>query len=97
VLLNKYISMSHTNTKTIIQFVCIVVVVLCVLLSYVYLLYCADIAFFYFRCRTAGYKSVFGRSRDRPSRHRFFLISLCVKANVEMVPKIPSCHYILLI
>ena len=38
--------------------VCIVVVVLCVLLSsYVYLLYCVCIAgffFVYFRCRTAG-------------------------------------------
>ena len=34
--------------------VCIVVVVLCVLLSYVYLLYCVNIDFFYFRCRTAG-------------------------------------------
>ena len=34
----------------------IVVVVFCVLLSYVYLLYCVGIAFFffYFRCRTAG-------------------------------------------
>jgi len=29
----------------------------------------------------------------RPSRHRFFLVSLCLKANAEMVPKIPSCHY----
>jgi len=34
--------------------VCIVVVVLCVLLSYVYLLYCVGIAFFHFICRTAG-------------------------------------------
>jgi len=36
--------------------VCIVVVVLCVFLTYVYLLYCVDIAvlFFYFRCRAAG-------------------------------------------
>jgi len=36
--------------------VCIVVVVLCVLLSYVYLLNYAGIAggFFYFRCLTAG-------------------------------------------
>ena len=33
---------------------------------------------FYFRCRTAGYKSVFGRSCDWPSRHRFFLVSLCL-------------------
>jgi len=40
---------------------------------------------------------VFGRSCDRPSRHRFFLVSLCLKSNAEMVPKIPSCHYMLLI
>ena len=26
----------------------------------------------------------------------FFLVSLCLKANPEMVPKIPSCHYMLL-
>jgi hypothetical protein len=26
----------------------------------------------------------------------FFLVSLCLKANVEMVPKIPSCHSMLL-
>ena len=51
---------------------------------------------FYFRCRTAGYKSVFGRSCDRPPRQRLFLVSLCLKANAEMVPKIPSCHYMLL-
>ena len=42
------------------------------------------------------YMSVFGRSCDRPSRHRFFSLSLCLKANSEMVPKIPSCHYMLL-
>ena len=33
---------------------------------------------FYFRCRTAGQKSVFGRSCDRPPRHRFFSVSLCL-------------------
>ena len=33
---------------------------------------------FYFRCRTAGLKSVFGRSCDRPSQHLFFLDSLCL-------------------
>ena len=54
------------------------------------------IDYFYLRCRTAGYKSVFGRSCDRSPRHRFFLVSLCLKANAEMVPKIPSCHYMLL-
>jgi hypothetical protein len=26
----------------------------------------------------------------------FFLVFLCLKANAEMVPKIPSCHYMLL-
>jgi len=26
----------------------------------------------------------------------FFLVSLCPKANAEMVPNIPSCHYMLL-
>jgi hypothetical protein len=26
----------------------------------------------------------------------FSLVSLCLKANAEMVPKIPSCHYMLL-
>ena len=52
--------------------------------------------FLYFRYRTAGYKSVLGRSCDRPSRHRFFLDSLCLKANAKMVPKIPSSHYMLL-
>ena len=37
------------------------------------LCYTSCIAVFYFRCRTASYKSVFGRSCDRPSRHRVFL------------------------
>ena len=29
-------------------------------------------------------------------QHRFSLVSLCLKANAEMVPMIPSCHYMLL-
>jgi len=33
---------------------------------------------------------------DRPPRHRFFLVSLCLQANGEMVPKTPSCYYMLL-
>ena len=69
--------------------VCIVVI-LCVFV--VLCVYCC----FYFRSRTADQKSVFGSSCDRPPRHRFFLISLCLKANAETVPKIPSCHYMLL-
>ena len=69
--------------------VCIVVT-LCVFVALC--VYCC----FYFRSWTAGYKSVFGRSRDRPPRHRFCLVSLCLKANTEIVPKIPNCHYMLL-
>jgi len=69
--------------------------VMCCCLLCIFCTMCAML-FFYFRCRTAGYKSVFGRSCDRPPRHRFFLVSLCLQANAEMVPKIPSCHYMLL-
>ena len=49
-----------------------IVAILCVLLYYV------CIAVFYFGCRTAGQKSVLGRSYDRPPRHRFFLVSFCL-------------------
>ena len=47
-------------------------------------------------CRIAGEKSVSGRSYDRPPRHRFILVSLCLQANAEMVPKTPSCYCMLL-
>ena len=30
-------------------------------------------------------------------RHRFFLVSLCLQANAEMVPKFPSCYYMPLV
>ena len=36
------------------------------------------------------------RQQHQLPKHRFFLVSLCLKANAEMVPKIPSCHYMLL-
>jgi len=42
------------GTMLLWNIVCIVVVVLCVLLSYVYLLYYMCIVVFNFRCRTAG-------------------------------------------
>ena len=77
--------------------------------SYVYLLYliciCCILYVFvvlcahccsYFRCRTAGKNSVSGRSCDQPPRHRFFLVSLRLQVNAEMVPKFQSCHYMLL-
>ena len=75
---------------------CIVVVVLCVLLSsYVYLLYYVCIAVF---TLDAG---LLARSQylEGPATGQLdtgFLVSLCLKANAEMVPKIPSCHYMLL-
>ena len=85
------------------QQVCIVVAcvycccLVCVLILCVFVYYVSiAVFFFYFRCRTAGQKSIFGRSCERPPRHRFFLVSLCLNANAEMVPKIPSCHYMLL-
>jgi hypothetical protein len=40
--------------------------------------------------------SVSGRSCDRPPRHRFFLVSLYLKANAEIVPNTPSCYCMLL-
>ena len=57
--------------------VCIVVVVRIVVILCVFAVLCVYCCF-YFRCRTAGYKSVLGRSCDRPPRHRFFLVSLCL-------------------
>ena len=76
---------------------CIVVVVLCVLLSYVYLLYCVGIAFFFTLDAVLLARSQYSKGpAQRPYRRRFFLVSLCLKGNAEMVPKIPSCHYMLL-
>jgi len=57
--------------------VCIVEVVCIVVILCVFVVLCVCCCF-YFRCRTAGYKSIFGRSCDRPPRHRFFLVSLCL-------------------
>jgi len=78
--------------------VCIVVVVLCVLLSsHVYLVYYVCIAVF---TLDAGLLARSQYSEGPATGHLdtgfFFLVSLCLKANAEMVPKIPSCHYMLL-
>jgi len=51
---------------------------------------------FFFDAWTAGYKSVSGRSCDRPSRHWFSMVSLGPRANAEMVPAFPRCLYMLL-
>ena len=52
----------------------------CVYLSYfmcIFLL-CAYCCLIFFSCGIAGYKLVSGKSWDRPTRHRFFLVSLCL-------------------
>ena len=54
------------------SFLVCIVVIFCVFA--VLCVYCC----FYFRSRTAGQKSVFWRSYDRPPGHRFFLVSLCI-------------------
>jgi hypothetical protein len=59
--------------------VCIVVIVLCVLLSSnVYLLYCLCIAVFPLDAGLLARSQYSGRSCDRPPRHRFFSVSLCL-------------------
>jgi len=42
---------------------------------------------FYFRCRTAGWKSVFGMSCDRPHRHRFFWFPCVCKQMLRWFPR----------
>ena len=70
---------------------CIVVVVLCVLLSsYEYLLYNVCTAVF---TLDAELLAISQYSEGPATGH---LVSLCLYANAEMVPKIPSCHYMLL-
>ena len=72
----------------------IVVVFLCILSSYVYLLYYVCIAVF---TLDTGLLARSQYSEGRATGHLDTgLVSLCLKANAEMVPKIPSCHYMLL-
>ena len=72
----------------------LVVVVLCVLLSYVYLLYYVGIAFFF---NLDCWLEVSIRKVLRPTiSTQVFLGFFVLKTNAEMVSKIPSCHYILL-
>ena len=95
-LFNKlYFKMSCVYCCQLPSVYCCSCLVCTVVILYVFVVLCVYCCF-YFRCPTAGQKSVSGRSYDRPPRHRFFLVSLCLKANAEMVPKIPSCHYMLL-
>ena len=66
---------------------CVFVVLRCICFTvcvfFVLCVYCYS----YLICRTAGQKSVSGRSCDRPPRHRFLSVSLCLQANAETVPQ----------
>jgi len=71
-----------------------------VLLSYVYLLYYVVIAVVFFFTLDAGLLARSQYSEGSATGHLdtsfFFWFSLCLKANAKMVPKTPSCHYMLL-
>ena len=74
----------------------IVVVVLCVLMSsYVYLLYYLCISVFTLDAGLLA-RSQYSESPATGHLDQVFLVSLCLKPNAEMVPNIPSCHYMLL-
>jgi len=75
---------------------CCLVVLYILSSSYGYLLYCVCIAVF---TLDAGLPTRSQYSEGPATGHLdtgFSLVSLCLKANAEMVPKIPSCHYMLL-
>jgi len=106
---NKYLCVFVVPYMYLLYLMCVCCTLCVFVISYVYLFYliciCCTLCVFavlcvyccsYFRCRTAGLKSVSGRSCDLPPRHRFFLVFLCLQANAKMVPKFPSCYYMLL-
>jgi uncharacterized membrane protein len=75
--------------------VCIVVgLSVCVLL----LCLCVVLNVLVFAQLPGGWLDVRTRKVLRPatSTQVFLLVSLCLKANAEMVPNFPSCHYMLL-
>jgi len=73
----------------------VVVVLRVLLLSYVYLLYCVGIAVFTLDAGLLA-RSQYSESPATGHLDQVFLVSLCLKPNAEMVPNIPSCHYMLL-
>ena len=82
---------------------CICCTLMCICCTYVYLL-CSYVYFLYYVCIAiltldAGLlaRGLSGRSCDRPPRHRFFSVSLCLQANAQMVPQFPSCYYMPLV
>ena len=58
----------------------------CIVISCVFVVLCVYCCFC-FRCRTAECKSVFGRSCDRPPRHRFSWFSCVYKQMLRWFPR----------
>jgi len=67
---------------------CICCAVYVFVVPYVYLLYYVCTAVL-----TLDAVLLAGSSCDRPPRHRFFLVFMCLQANAQMVPKFQSCYY----
>jgi hypothetical protein len=72
---------------TAVGLLCIVIILECIFVtSCVVFLLCVYCCLTYFSCRIVGKKSVSGRSCERPPRHRFFLVSLCLKQTLRWFP-----------
>ena len=78
---------------------CIVVILCVFVVSYEYLLYlmcicCTMCVLLFFLQMTDCWLEVSIRKVLRPTTSiQVFLVSLCLQANVELVPKFPSCYY----
>ena len=72
---------------------CIVVILCVFVVPYVYLLYYVCIAVLTLDAGLLARSQYPEGPVTPPPRHRFFLVSLCLQANAEMVPKFPSCYY----
>ena len=64
--------------------------------SYVYLLYYVCIALLCTLDAGLLARSQYTEGPAMAASTQVFLVSLSLKANAEMVPNIPSCHYMLL-
>ena len=75
---------------------CIVVVVLCVLLSYVYLLYCVGISSFFTLDAGLLARSQYSEGPSTGHLETGFSLFSMTRTNADIVPKIPIFHYIFL-
>ena len=71
---------------------CICFTLKCICCTYVYLLY-SYVYLLYYVCIDIFTLDAGLLARRQYPRHRFFLVSLCLQANAEMVPQFPNCYY----